>query len=378
MSSRRWRRWGLSTAGAMAMVAVGGSLAVSSAGSATETVFVPIEPCRLVDTRPSTVVGPRATPIGEDTPVPFTAWDSDDGDSGCQIPATATAISTNTTIIDPSNASFLALYPADAETPDVSNLNYQPGQAPTPNAVTTRLSASGQFNVYNRFGTVDVIVDIAGYYQPSTGVGAPGPQGEQGPEGPRGEQGPQGEQGVPGPAGTAIALSFQSTVTATFGGGLPDGISNGDTVWFGIDLPIGDETGAAPLSCFSFENTDTDEAAWTFAAVPYVLTYSSGYKQYGEIDRVEICDGGIDPEFEIPGDDTITFYDSGNDIYQVVDGDGDWFSGSIPADLGIATMDIAQPGRFDLTFYWGDWGTWGTYHYDYTTDQDTTIVTRSP
>lgn len=373
----------------MAVVAVGGSLAVSSAGSATETVFVPVEPCRLIDTRPSTVVGPRATPIGEDAPVAFTAWDSGDGESLCQIPATATAISTNTTIVDPSNASFLALYPADAETPDVSNLNYQPGQAPTPNAVTTKLSASGQFNVYNRFGTVDVIVDIAGYYQPSTSVGAPGPQGEQGPQGLKGApgtpgipgpQGEKGEQGEQGPAGDAIALSFQSTVTHTYnqGGGLPDGINNGDTVWFGIDLPIGGATSTVANRCDEPFNVDTNEAAWTFTAVPYVLTYSSGYKQYGEIDRVEICDGGVDPDFDDPGRDTITFYDATNDIFEALNFDGDWFSGPIPADLGTATMDIAQPGRFDLTFYWGDWGNWGTYHYDYTTAQDTTIVTRSP
>jgi hypothetical protein len=169
-------------------------------------------------------------------------------------------------------------------------------------------------------------------------------------------------------------------VTAVFnqGGGLPAGITNGDSVWFAIDLPIGEASSAVDNGCSSFGNTDTNEAAWTFTAVPYVLTYSSGYKQYGEIDRVEICDGGVDPDIGPPGNDTISFYDGSNEIYEVVDFEGDWFAGPIPADLGAATLDIAQPGRFDLTFYWGNWGNWGTYHYDYTTAQDTTIVTRSP
>ena len=131
-----------------------------------DTTFIPITPCRLLDTRPQTEfnVGPRSTPIGENSPVTFTAWDSGDDDSLCQIPSSATAISTNTTIVNPTAPSFLKLYPADAALPDTSNLNYVAGQSATPNAVTIPLSPTGTFNVYNRFGTVDVIVDINGYY----------------------------------------------------------------------------------------------------------------------------------------------------------------------------------------------------------------------
>lgn len=65
----------------------------------------------------------------------------------------------------------------------------------------------------------------------------------------------------------------------------------------------------------------------------------------------------------------------GNDIFQATDSDGDRYSGPIQSDLNEATFDVAEPGRFDLTGYYGNWG---TYHYDYTTTQDTTVVTRSP
>jgi hypothetical protein len=131
-----------------------------------DTTFIPITPCRLLDTRPQTEfnVGPRSTPIGENSPVTFTAWDSGDDDSLCQIPSSATAISTNTTIVNPTTPSFLKLYPADAALPGTSNLNYVAGQSATPNAVTIPLSPSGTFNVYNRFGTVHVIIDVNGYY----------------------------------------------------------------------------------------------------------------------------------------------------------------------------------------------------------------------
>lgn len=48
--------------------------------------------------------------------------------------------------------------------PTASNLNPLPGDGPAPNAVTTGLTAAGEIKIFNAFGTVDVIVDIAGYY----------------------------------------------------------------------------------------------------------------------------------------------------------------------------------------------------------------------
>jgi YVTN family beta-propeller protein len=85
------------------------------------------------------------------------------------------------TAVNPSAASFLTLFPSGTDVPNASNLNYSAGQAPTPNSATIPLSAAGQFNALNRFGSVDLIVDINGYYQPSTSVGAPGPVGPAGP-----------------------------------------------------------------------------------------------------------------------------------------------------------------------------------------------------
>jgi hypothetical protein len=62
-----------------------------------------------------------------------------------------------------------------------SNSNWVAGQAPTPNAVTAALSADGRLGLYNLTGTVDVLVDIVGYYELSTS--GPGPQGLPGPSG---------------------------------------------------------------------------------------------------------------------------------------------------------------------------------------------------
>lgn len=196
---------------ALALIVVGvaglTSQLASGADDGTETVFVPVAPCRLVDTREASSVGPRSVPLAPDASVTFNAHGEFDADSPCDLPATATAISANVTVTDPTASSFLTLHAAGTRTPTASNLNYVAGQPPTPNQATIPLSANGAFSAYNFAGTVNVIVDINGYFQPSPNVGAqgpPGPRGDQGPigaTGPRGPAGPKGDPGEPGSVG---------------------------------------------------------------------------------------------------------------------------------------------------------------------------------
>lgn len=179
----------LGAAGLAVTSAVVGAQFASGATTADETVFIPIDPCRLVDTRVATNVGPVATPIGQGQDVTFTAWGTGDADSPCNIPNTATAIATNTTAANPTARTFITLYPADVPNPGTSNLNVLAGSTPTPNSANIPLSDTGQFNVFNNLGTVNVIIDINGYYQPSTNIGEQGPQGPPGPAGPQGLSG---------------------------------------------------------------------------------------------------------------------------------------------------------------------------------------------
>ena len=124
-------------------------------------MFVPITPCRLVDTRPGDI-GARHTPLGPAETATFTVR----GVNGnCTIPPGATAVSTNVTIVGPTADGFLAMFPADQALPNASNLNWRAGQQPTPNAVTVPLSADGKVSIYNDRGRVDVIIDINGYFE---------------------------------------------------------------------------------------------------------------------------------------------------------------------------------------------------------------------
>lgn len=160
-------RWAAVGAALAVTVGGGGALISSAADSGTPSSFVPITPCRLLDTRAgSDNVGSRATPLGAGETFPTQVTGSN---GACAIPAGATAVSMNVTIIGPSASSFLTVFPSDASRPVSANLNWVGGQAPTPNAVTADLSADGKVSLYNLAGTVDVVVDVVGYYQAETG-----------------------------------------------------------------------------------------------------------------------------------------------------------------------------------------------------------------
>ncbi len=194
--ARRNRRRGLAVGIVVALVAGGVGLrsGVDAAGSGVASEFVPITPCRLADTRPGTDnVGTRSTPLGANESVPFAVWGAN---GACAVPSSATGIATNVTAVNPTAASYLTVYPGDAQRPLASNLNVSAGSLPTPNQVTVGLSATGGIRVYNLAGSVDVAIDIVGYYQPATSsAGPPGPTGAVGPQG---LQGPQGEVGISG------------------------------------------------------------------------------------------------------------------------------------------------------------------------------------
>lgn len=131
-----------------------------------QSVFVAVEPCRLFDTRSGTDnVGPRSTPIGEGEANAHIQKVTGDNGNCADIPDGITAVALNVTAVNPTENSFLAVYPADAAAaPTVSNLNFIAGGAPTPNKVDVKVPASGQVKFLNGHGSVNVIADVVGYY----------------------------------------------------------------------------------------------------------------------------------------------------------------------------------------------------------------------
>ena len=82
------------------------------------------------------------------------------------------AVVFNLTAIAPSAPTVLTAYPSDHSRPLASNLNINPGTA-VPNRVMVPVSTTGtlgQVSIWNGAGSVNVAVDIAGYFQATTGA----------------------------------------------------------------------------------------------------------------------------------------------------------------------------------------------------------------
>ena len=88
---------------------------------------------------------------------------------GVTIPANAAAIVGNATVITPTTAGFITLWPDGQVRPPVSNLNFSAGQV-VPNAFTVGLSGAGDFRVYST-SNADFAVDVTGYFAPPSAGG---------------------------------------------------------------------------------------------------------------------------------------------------------------------------------------------------------------
>ncbi len=168
LTSRRRRLRALVAAGALlATGTVIGATTQHLAGatgtsSATETLRS-IEPCRLIDTRPPPDnIGGRTSPLGAKQTLSIDTQQSGTPCSGA-IPTDATSLALNVTGLNATSRTYLTLW-AGGERPLSSSLNPAPGQPPLPNAVTVGLDETGKFAVYNHAGSVDIVIDVVGYY----------------------------------------------------------------------------------------------------------------------------------------------------------------------------------------------------------------------
>jgi hypothetical protein len=124
----------------------------------TGHLFHPVNPARVLDTRPApNQVGPYTTPW----PAATNRDVQISGNGG--VPAGAAAALLNVTVTGGTDTSFLSVWPAGQPAPLVSSLNWVPGQT-IPNSVTTKLSAGGAVTMRNFAGTVHVIADTNGWY----------------------------------------------------------------------------------------------------------------------------------------------------------------------------------------------------------------------
>ena len=112
-----------------------------------------LAPCRLVDTRslgPALAAGSTRT---------FTAA------GACGIPATASVIAMNVTVIGASSSGNLRIWPAGSPAPGTSTVSFLAGVTRANNAFV--VLGGGSFSVFADFptGTAHLVVDVVGWYE---------------------------------------------------------------------------------------------------------------------------------------------------------------------------------------------------------------------
>jgi hypothetical protein len=142
-----------------------GSLGViQSLGSpSSDLVYTAIPPCRIIDTR--LAGGPIATDSVRDFNSSGTDFLAQGGDGGdCGIPADASAILMNVTVVDPTRQGYLTLYPFGTARPLASQLNYVIGDIKGNEVIVKQtLGQPYDFSVYAN-GATHVVADVAGYF----------------------------------------------------------------------------------------------------------------------------------------------------------------------------------------------------------------------
>lgn len=124
--------------------------------SGTGNGFTAVTPNRVLDTR---VTG---GPVQADSTRVL--------DLSGSVPADATAVLLNVTATDVTANTYVTAWPDGGARPITSNLNLAPGRD-IPNAVTVELRAGHKIDLYNHAGSVDLIVDLEGFYTPSSSAG---------------------------------------------------------------------------------------------------------------------------------------------------------------------------------------------------------------
>ena len=118
--------------------------------------FVPVTPCRLVDTRPPNGGGPIRSGTAQSFALP------QEGACGSNIPASAAAYSLNVTVVPHWKLGYLTVWPTGVPQPTASLMNSLDGRVKA-NAAIVAAGSNQAVSVFVT-DTSDVVLDINGYF----------------------------------------------------------------------------------------------------------------------------------------------------------------------------------------------------------------------
>lgn len=135
-----------------------------------ELSYVPIAPCRIVDTRQQ---GGQFAPNNiRNYYVSGASGIGDQGGKagGCGIPLGAKAVSATVMAINAAANGYLRVWPAGTTEPNATVLHYRTGQTSTGTTLSMTSGTGPHVRVKNYTGRTQVVVDVFGYYIPQMWV----------------------------------------------------------------------------------------------------------------------------------------------------------------------------------------------------------------
>lgn len=134
------------------------------------TRYHPLSPYRVLDTRRSSCVqcGSGAIGPGQARDVAVAGF-TPPGFGGAIVPSSAGAVVVNATAVNATAGTYLTLSPTGEPPPVASTVNTGAG-AIVANLATVLLGSGGDLSVYNAAGSIDVVLDIEGYYDGTAGT----------------------------------------------------------------------------------------------------------------------------------------------------------------------------------------------------------------
>jgi len=145
------------------VVDLAGWISIQGNDADTTGLYRPLVPARLLDTRSG--LQPARVGPGQTIDVPVLSQ----GVPGAGV----SAVALNLTATNASTATYLTVFPTGGTPPTTSNLNLAAGQT-VPNRVIAAVGTGGKVSVYNRGGSVDLVVDVGGWFTDASDPAATG------------------------------------------------------------------------------------------------------------------------------------------------------------------------------------------------------------
>lgn len=139
----------------LASSSVVGAARVAVADSPVAASYVPVAPCRLLDTRAT------ASPLGTGQTLTLQVAGE------CAVPEDSSAVALTITAVDTAAAGFLTVWPADRPQPLASTIAWGGAGEVRANGTLVGLSADGEVSVFVNSPT-HVVVDVSGAFVPAS------------------------------------------------------------------------------------------------------------------------------------------------------------------------------------------------------------------